>query len=447
MIARAFLALALVAGAPQVAASELDVRGVAFGETGEAWFLADATAPVLAVRFAFEGGMALDPEGKEGTASMVASLLDEGAGELDSQAFKKRLEDRSITISFSAGRDALYGTVYALTDRLDEAAELVNLALTEPRFDSDAVARVRAATLAGIRSSHADPGWAAQRAFNRLLFDGHPYGEPGVGTEASVQAIEVADLQGFVAARLARDTLKVAAVGDVDEERLATFLEIAFAGLPDTSEAFTVPDIEPQGAGEIVLVDRPEAPQSIIVLGHEGMARDDPDYYAAVVMNYILGGGGFASRLQEELREKRGLTYGVSTGLSTLDHAHLITGQVSTPNDQAAEALDLLKAEWRRMRSEGASATEVENAIRYLTGSFPLSLSSTQAIAGLLLGARMDGLGRDYLNIRNDLIRAVTIEDVNRVAARLLDTEDLAVVIAGAPADVVPDRVIEGIPD
>lgn len=436
----------LLATAPALAASPIDVREITTPAGLSVWFVPDRTAPVLALSFAFRGGMATDPEGKEGLANLVAALLDEGAGKRDSAAFQAALEDNSISLSFSAGRDSFTGALYSLTDRLDLAAALAADALTRPRFDADAIGRMRNAVLTSIRRSHADPNWAAQRAFNRLAFDGHPYGEPGIGDEDSVQAITRADLLDFVETRLARDTLLITAVGDIEEAALAALVDTIFAGLPAEAAPFAVADIAPQGAGETVLVAR-EAPQSIIIIGHRGIRRDDPDFYAASVMNYILGGGGFASRLQEELREKRGLTYGASSSLSVLDHAEMISAQVSTPNDKAGEALGLLIGEWDRFARDGASATEVENAIRYLTGSWPLRFTSSGGIASLLLGVRLDGLGIDHVNQRNDRIAAVTEADVNRIAARLLTTDDLAIVIAGQPEGIEPTRTITGIPE
>jgi zinc protease len=176
-----------------------------------------------------------------------------------------------------------------------------------------------------------------------------------------------------------------------------------------------------------------DVPQSVAVFGHKGLMRDDPDFIPAFVMNYVLGGGSFSSRLTEEVREKRGLAYSVYSYLSATDGAGLYMGGVQTANERIAESLEVIKAEWARLAAEGLTEEDLNKAKTYLTGSFPLRFDSNSKIANYLLFAQMEDLGLDYINTRNGLIEAVTLEDVKRVAARLLKPEELSFVVVGKP--------------
>lgn len=405
----------------------------------EAWLIEDRMVPVLSLRMAFRGGAALDPEGREGTANMAASLLDEGAGDLDSQAFQKRLADLSISLRFNAGRDSVEGSLATLTENRDEAFRLLALALTAARFDPEPVQRVRDQISTLLARRAVDPGWIASRTFMELVFEGHPYARPSDGTPESVAAIQVEDLRAFVDQRLARDNLILGVAGDISAAELAPLLDVAFGGLPATAGAVDVPEATIANTGQTVVVERP-VPQSVALFGHGGIDRQDPDWYAAQVVDYVLGGGSFNSRLMEEIREKRGLAYGVSTSVNPYDKASLMLGQVATQNARVAESLDLVRQEWRRMAEEGPTETEVADAKTYLIGSFPISLDSTGSIAATLVAMQRYDLGIDHLDRRRSLIEAVTPEDARRVAKRLLEPQALTFVVVGQPEGVTPTR-------
>ena len=420
----------------------IDIERVVSPGGIEAWLVRDPKTPIIAIEFAFEGGSALEPAGREGTANMMAALLTEGAGELDSTAYQERLADHAISVGFSTDRDAVFGSIRTLTENAETAWDLARMALLEPRFDASAVERVRGQILAGLRRDLANPGAVAGQVFGRTVFEGHPYGRPPRGTLGTVPAITVEDMQGFRRARLARDNLLVAVSGDIAPEALGPVLDGLFGGLPAKSEPFQMPLAQAKGGGQVVVVPRP-TPQSIVNMGQQGIRRSDPDWFPAQIMNYVLGGGSFSSRLMEEIRVKRGLTYGVSSGLSAWDEGALLTAGGSTNNPNAGAFVDLVKAEWRRMAEGGVTDEELADAKTYLTGSFPLQFTSTSSIARVLLQVRRDDLGIDYLDRRNALIEAVTREDVARVAKRLLDAEQLLTVIVGRPEGVQPTRVIE----
>ena len=434
------LFIALLVGAP---ARAVEVQRVVSPGGIEAWLVEDHSNPIISLNLAFRGGAALDPVGREGLANLVSGLIDEGAGPLDSQAFQERLADLSIRLSFSAGLDEFGGTLRTLTEHRETAFELLRLALTEPRFDAEPVERIRGQILAGLRQSIEDPDHIAGRTIRRLYFPDHPYGRPADGTPESVAAITPEDLKRFVAERFGRDMLKVGVVGDIDAAELARLLDSTLLALPAAAGPNGIPDTTPQGAGDLVVIEK-NIPQSVVAFGHRGPKRSDPDFYAAYVVNYILGGGGFSSRLYEEIREKRGLAYSVYSYLGPLNHAGLLGGGVGTQNSRVGESIALIRQEWARMAADGPSEAELEAAKTFLTGSYPLRQSSSGRIANMLLGIQMEDLGIDYINRRNDLIEAVTIEDAKRVAKRVYDEALLTFVVVGQPDGVSPTREAPG---
>ncbi|MBT3305207.1 MAG: insulinase family protein, partial [Alphaproteobacteria bacterium] len=208
-----------------------------------------------------------------------------------------------------------------------------------------------------------------------------------------------------------------------------------FGALPPKAKAWALPEADPQGAGRTIVIKK-SVPQSSIVFAEKGFKRDHPDFYAAYVMNYAFGGGGFTSRLYSTIREKRGLAYSVYTGLHPLVRAGLVFGSAGTANANVAETLSLLRQEWTRMAAKGMSETELADAKTYLTGSYPLRFTSSGSVAGMLVGVQLDNLGIDYMDRRNSLIEAVNIDDVNRAAKTLLRTDALTVVVVGMPKGV-----------
>ena len=431
MIRRLFLAFALVLAVIRPAAA-IDVQRVVSPGGIEAWLVEDHTNPIIAARFTWLGGGALDPDGKEGLADMASALIDEGAGELTSQEFQTRLEDLAVTLRFDAGYDTFGGRLKTLSGNRDAAFDLARLAVTAPRFDAEPVERIRSQIISGLKRDSEDPDEVAQRTLTRLLFPDHPYGRQVDGTEDSIAAITIADMKGFAAGRLARNNLIVGVVGDITAADLAPLLDATFGGLPGEAAPWTVSEVEPAAKGETRVVSKP-VPQSAIVFAHAGLKRDHPDYYAAVVMNYVLGGGSFASRLHSEVREKRGLAYSVYSGLYPYRHSALVWGAAGTANARVGETVEVVRKEWRRMAEHGLTGDELTDAKTYLTGSFPLRFSSSGRIASILVAMQVNDLGIDYLERRNGLIEAVTLEDANRVARQILDADKLTVVVVGQP--------------
>lgn len=431
------LALTAAAFAGRPAAAGVAIQRVAAAGI-EAWLVEDHSNPLIAVRFAFRGGATLDPVSKEGLAMMAMALLDEGAGPLDAQAFKARLEDLSIRLSFDADRDWVGGTLQTLAAHRGEAFDLLRLALTQPAFAPPAVARVRSQIEAGLRRDAEDPQSVADRRFFAAMYPGSPYGRPVEGTIESVGGLTADDAKAFVRDRLARRNLVVAVVGAITPAELAPLLATTFGPLPEAPAAAEVAAATPKADGSVTVVDM-AVPQSAVVFGQGGVLRADPDYYAATVLNQIVGGGGLSSLLFDEVREQRGLVYGVSTSLAPFRHTALWIGGAATGNARVGETVQVIKDVWRRVASEGVTAAQVADAKTYLTGSFPLRFTSSARIAGVLVGVQLDNLGIDYLDRRNGLIEAVSVDDVNGLARRLMAPAGLTFVIVGRPEDRAAD--------
>ena len=401
----------------------------------KAWLVESRQVPLIAMRFSFVGGAAQDPDGKEGLANFVSGMLDEGAGKLSSVKFQERQEDIALRLSFEAGRDMFIGSFQTLKSNADEAAQLLHLALTRPRFDTDAVERIKKQILTGLKFDLNDPRTVASREWFKLAFKGHPYARPTKGTMESVKRIERDDLREFVTKVFTKGTLKVAVVGDIDAKTLGPMLDKIFGDLPEGSDLKPIAEAKPPSGPQRKVIEM-NVPQSVAVFGHGGFKRKDKDFIESYILNYILGGGGFNSRLTEEVREKRGLAYSVYSYLSPYRRAAIYLGNVATENKSMTRSLKVIRDELKRMAEKGPSAEELKNAKQYLTGSYALRFDTSSKIANQLLWIQIEDLGKDYIDTRNGKIEAVTLADIRRVAKRLLKADGLIVTIVGKPADI-----------
>ncbi|MCK5497252.1 MAG: insulinase family protein [Hyphomicrobiaceae bacterium] len=398
----------------------------------EAWLVEEHAVPMMAMRFAFEGGSSQDPTGNEGLANFLSAMLDEGAGDLKSREFQERMEEISMRMRYEDSKDAFYGNFETLTANRDEAAKLLKLAINNPRFDTDAVERIRQQLQAALAYAARNPEKVALNEWYAVAFEGHPYARPSAGTEETVAKITGGDLEGYRKRLFAKDTLKVVAVGDINAEQLGALLDEVFGDLPATADLVAVSKTSPVAGGREKVVEM-NVPQSVAVFGLGAMERKDPDFIPTFVLNHILGGGGFASKLMEEVREKRGLAYSVYTYVYPYQHTSIFSGSVATRNEAIGESLDVIREEFKQMAENGPTQTELDNAKKYLIGSYPLRFDTNAKIASQLLGLRMDDFGPEYIDNRNDMMAAVTLDDVKRVAKRLLETNDLIVTIVGKP--------------
>jgi zinc protease len=421
------LAVALVA--PASAATEVERVISPLGI--EAWLVHSPTAPLIAIDFAFRGGSSQDPADKAGVAALVAGLIDEGAGNLDARAFHEQLESSAISLSFTATRDQFNGSLRTLLDQQDKAFELTNLSLNAPRFDPEAVERIRANLLSDLRRANTNPNQIASRNWWATAFRGHPYEWPVNGTVESVTTVTPADLKNYVRRVFARDNLKIGIVGNVDAATAGAIVDRIFGSLPAKADLAPVASANPQGLGRKITVDL-DVPQSVVMIGGEGIAIKDPNFMPAYIVNEILGGGSFASRLYREVREVRGLAYSVYSALIPLDHAALFMSGTATRGDRAGQTLDVVEHEIHRLAETGPTVEELARAKSYLKGSYALRFDTSSKIASQLVQIQMDDLGIDYIKRRNSLVEAVSLADVKRVAKRLLDG-GLLVTVVGRP--------------
>lgn len=398
-----------------------------------AWLVEEHSVPLMAMRFAFDGaGSAQDPAGKEGLANFLSSILDEGAGDLTAQAFQERMEELALRMSFDDGRDAFYGSFETLTANRDAAVQLLALAVNKPRFDPEAIERMRKQQLASLAAAARDPTRLASEKWMATAFAGHPYGRPSNGTTKSVSEVNRADLQGVHKRSFARDNLRVVVVGDIDAKTLGALLDTVFGTLPAKAQISPVSATEPKAAQKLNVIDM-NVPQSVVRFGLPAMARKDKEFIPAFVLNTILGGAAFTSRLYREVRDKRGLAYGVDTSIMPMKHASVFFGGVATKNEKVSESLDVIRAELKRITDDGPTAAELADAKAYLTGSFALRFDTNANIANQLLWMQVEGLGTSYVDERNAMIDAVTLDDLKRVAKRLFAGHDLIVTVVGKP--------------
>jgi len=397
----------------------------------ELWLVHDSAVPVIAVEFSVRGSADQDPVDKPGVAHLAASLLDEGAGPLDANAFHDRLERKAIELSFRAGRDYLRGTLRTLAENRDEAFDYLRLAVTEARFDPPDVERIRSQVMSQLQRETTNPNDIASRNWWATAFPGHPYGRPAAGTLDSLPRITVDDLKAYTRRVLARDHLKIAVVGDIDAATAGKLIDRTFGTLPAKAELTPVPPIAPQGLGRRIVIGL-DVPQTVVNFGTPGVSRSDPDFMAAYILNHILGGGSFSSRLYREVREKRGLVYGISDSLLWLQETSLMIGSTATRADATAETIGIIEQEVERLAKEGPSEEECLKAKTYLKGSYALGLDTSNRIAAQLVQLQTDNLGIDYIERRGALIDAVSLDDVKRAAKRLLD-QGMLVTVVGRP--------------
>jgi len=396
----------------------------------EAWLVEEHGLPLLTMQYAFMGGASQDPVDKAGVANFLSAMLDEGAGDLSSQVFQEEVERIAAKIRFNAGRDGFNGNFQTLTENRDKATKLLALALTKPRFDPDATDRIRQQILASIQFDSKDPDKVADHAWYAAAYPGHPYGNPVSGTLSSVTSISPADLEGFRSRLFARDNLKVAVVGDIDAKTLGVLLDTVFGDLPANSRRFPVEVMEPKSGPLHSLIEM-DIPQSVAQFGQAGIGRKDPDFMAAYILNYIIGAGGFSSRLMEEVREKRGLCYSVYSYINPMQRSSVYLGGVATKTDSMDQSLEVIRGVLTDIVENGPTELELAEAKQYLTGSYALGFTSSSAISGQLLGLLLHDMPIDYVDTRNQQVNAVTLADVRRVAKQLLKPSRLIVTVVG----------------
>jgi len=430
MLRAPVLALLIALAAPPARAA-VDIQEITTPGGIEVWLVEEHAIPFVAIELRFRGGTSLDAPDRRGAVNLMTGLLEEGTGEMDARAFARATEEIAAEFSYDAGDDAVAVSARFLTETRQEAMALLRASIVAPSFAPEAIERVRAQVIAGLNSNLKDPDTIVREAFAGLVYGVHPYGSSGEGTPESVAALTREDLLGAHRAVFARDRVYVSAVGDITADEVSVLVDSLLGDLPQNGAplpgeaALDLP-------GGVKVIDY-DTPQSAVIFGQPGIDRDHPDFFAAYILNHIVGGGGFESRLMAEVREARGLTYGIYSYLSAKDGADLWVGSVASANGRVAEAIAVIRAEWERLRREGVTEAELADAKTYITGAYPLRFDGNGPIANIAVGMQLDGLPTDYIATRNDRMNAVTLEDINRVARELIDPERLTFVVVGRP--------------
>ena len=427
---RILIAICMMVGAT-TAQAEIDVQEITSPGGINAWVVEEPSIPFVALEIRFRGSASLDLPGKRGATNLMTGLLEEGAGDMTAQEFQTAREALAASFGFRAYDDSLSISAEFLTENQDEALALLRQAIINPTFEQDALDRVRAQVLSGIASDEKDPNSIASAAFDAGAFGDHPYGTAIDGTVDSINGLTRDDMITAHQNALVRDRIYVSVVGDITAAQVGPMLDELLGALPATGPA--LPDDVAFGLqGGVTVIDY-DTPQAVALFGHAGMKRDDADFFAAYIINHVLGAGGFESRLMNEVREKRGLTYGIGTSLVPKFHADMIIGRVASDNSTIAEAIAVTRDEWQRMADGGLSAEELTFAKTFLTGEYPLRFDGNSEIAKIMVGMQMIDLPPSYVVDRNDFIDAVTLDDISRVAAELLQPENLHFVVVGKP--------------
>lgn len=412
----------------------VDIQEVTSPGGIKAWLVEESSIPFTALELRFRGGSVLDAPGKRGAINLMAGLLEEGAADLDSRGFSAARETLATSFDYRAYDDTMSISARFLTENRDEAIALLKTSILQPTFGQADIDRVREQVLSGLRSDATDPAEIARKAFNEMTWGNHPYGSESNGTAQSVKALIRDDIVAAHQAVFARDRLYVAAVGDISAGELGLLLDELLGDIPATGAPLPEhADFQLQGGISVIAFD---SPQSVALFGHVGITRDDPDFIPAYILNEVFGGSGLDSRLMVEVREKRGLTYGIGTYLSPMDYGELVIGQVRSDNSRMAESIKVIRQEWAKIAAFGLTEKELEDAKTYLTGAYALRFDGNAPIARIMVGMQMTGLAVDYIATRNDLVNAVTLEDIQRVAARIYQPENLHFVVVGQPDGV-----------
>lgn len=417
-------------------AQAIEIQEVTSPEGHRAWLSEEHSIPFVSIEVIFAGGASLDPASKAGAISLMTDLLTEGAGDMDAQAYAEAVESLAGGVTFSAGRDSLTLSIRALSENRDQVIDLALMALNDPRFDQISLDRVRAQTVASLERAAQNPSTIAQQTYSTLGFAGHPYAIATAGSPNTVGALTIDDILAAHRAAFTRGRVVVGAAGDITAEELGAILDRLEGALPEPDR--DLPAYRSFDAPAGVTVVAQPGPQSVIQFGHAGIPWNDDDFMPAYVMNQIFGGGGFSSRLMDQLREERGLTYGIYTALASYRFGDSYVGRFSTANESAGEAIELVRAQFRWLAEGGITQDDLERTQTYLTGAYPLRFDGNDSIASILASMQFQGFPVDYVNIRNDLIRAVTLEDIQRVATRLAAPEQLTFVVVGQPQGLEP---------
>lgn len=387
--------------------------------------------PIVTVVVAINAGSLAEPAEKAGLANLTADLLNEGTKSRSSKQISEAIEFVGGSLNTSGGSDYITASLSVLKKDIELGLELLSDIILNPAFSDAEIQRRKKAIKNSIIQQKEDPGAVASKAFAEAVFGKHPYGRPAEGTEESLDGITREDIHAFHKKYYLPNSTIMAVVGDINKNELKSLLDRYFMGWQKS-------DINEISAATPILEERPKViriqknlTQANIILGHLGIKRDDPDYYAVTVMNYILGGGGFASRLMDNIRDNKGLAYDVHSFFSASKYGGSFQAGLQTKNESANTAIEEVLKEMERIKTEPVADNELSDAKSYLTGSFPLRIDSNKKIAGFLIAVEYYGLGLDYIDNYKKFIETVTKDDILRAAMKWLHEKNYILVVVG----------------
>ncbi|MCK4223973.1 MAG: insulinase family protein [candidate division Zixibacteria bacterium] len=393
--------------------------------------------PVVAFRLVLKSGSAYDPSGKTGLANLTAGLLRKGTKTRSATQIAEEIDFVGGDLGAGSGLDATYATCQVLTKHFNVGLDLLSDIILNPTFKEDEIERLAKQTLAGIKQQKDDPGSVAEEKFREFVFGDHPYGQPSEGTEESIVNLTRDDIVSFHKKYYVPSNAILAVVGDVKSKEAIKKVKAKFSkwrGAEVAPPNYVEPP--PIKGHQILLVDKPDLTQTYIKVGHFGIERKNSDYFAVRVMNYILGGGGFSSRMMAEIRAKRGLTYGIRCNFDSYKLKGAYEVSTFTRNDSTAAAISAIIDQIKRIRAEEVSDKELEDTKSFYNGYFPLQFETPSQIATQILNVELYDLGDDYIKNFRKNIKAVTKKDVLRVAKKYLDPDNLKLVVVSKAEDV-----------
>ncbi|MBV6471410.1 insulinase family protein [Nitrospirales bacterium NOB] len=429
-----FLAPLAIASLNQAHATEIIPTRTVTANGMTVLFLEQHFLPTVEIHALIKVGSAQDPPDKAGLANLTASLLDEGTTTRTSRQMAEQIDFVGGSIGANATEDFTTASARVLKKDADLGFTLLADMLQHPAFHKQEFERVRAQILGEIVSDDDDPGNVAMKAFHQLIFHGHPYSWPTHGTEDTLNKITVADVQQFHAKEYVPNQTILVVVGDLTQEQATALVQTHFGSWKrGPSTLYGVKRPAPLDRKMVQLIEK-DLTQSTIVLGHTGISRSNPDYYAVTVMNYILGAGGFSSRLMDSIRDKQGLAYGIMSQFDTrlMPGAFLINLQTRT--EFTNQAITGVLTELKGIRDAAVTDQELSEAKSFTIGSFPLRVDSSAKLAKVLAQVEFYNLGLDYFTQYPKAIEKVTKDDVQRVAKQYLDPQHYALVVVGSIA-------------
>ena len=397
----------------------------------EFWFVEDKSIPIISVSFSFRGGSSMDFPEKNGISNLMTSLMDEGTSKLTSSDFKNQMKLNGMRLNFSSQKDKIDGTFQIIEPQLEQGFELFYQALNHPRFDEGDIERVKNQIISSIKLDQSDLSTLASNKFNQFFFNEHNFSKNVKGSINSISNIDRYDLISFHKNAFQKNNIIIGVAGNIKKKKITELIEKVFGNLENSEKIPKVKKFIGLAKGEKIY--NMKTPQTSVLFGHPGLARNNENFFALRIANYIFGGGGFQSRLYKNVREKKGLVYSIYSYLLSYDNDGVIVGGFQTRNKSVYQTIKNVKNEWKTLQSNGISRKEFENAKAYFKGSFTRNFTSTISIARLLQIVQYYDLGEDYFKKRDEIINNLDLKKVNQVISKFFSSNKLFFMIVGEP--------------